>query len=141
MLSTIAVEVASVYLRKLHHIGIKLTNVGAIKIWFGGTRYVPFLCPRVHEWACLICVFVCRVEVRELLIEVCKSLDIPIDRLNNLNLDRIVTRRLIDHAEPDPHDSDYLEVNYSLRLWNNISLKRAKSCSENKLKSLHEPTF
>ncbi len=59
-----------------------------------------------------VCIL-CRVEVRDLLIEVCKSLDIPIDRLNNLNLDRIVTRRLIDHENPDVLDSDFMDANYS----------------------------
>lgn len=61
----------------------------------------------------------CRVEVRELLMEVCKSLDIPIDKLNNLNLDRLVTRRLIDHV--DEPGSDYMEVNYSMAQYHSQS--------------------
>jgi hypothetical protein len=38
MITTMAIDVAAVYLRKLHHIGRKLKNVGVMMIWFGGSR-------------------------------------------------------------------------------------------------------
>jgi hypothetical protein len=38
MITTMAIDVAAVYLRKLHHIGRKLQNVSGMMIWFGGNR-------------------------------------------------------------------------------------------------------
>jgi hypothetical protein len=38
MITTMAIDVAAVSLRKLHSIGVKLKNAGKVKIWFGGRR-------------------------------------------------------------------------------------------------------
>ena len=102
MLTTIAIDVASVYLRKLHNIGQKLTDVAKMKIWFGG-----------HQ-----------VEVREFLTEVCKGLHVSVERLDDLDLDQLVKQRLIDkvHEEEGEHEFVKEEDN------NGVSRVRVSSC-------------
>jgi hypothetical protein len=39
MITTMAVDVAAVYLRKIHHVGRVLKNVHSMPIWFGGKKY------------------------------------------------------------------------------------------------------
>jgi hypothetical protein len=38
-LTTIAIEIAADYLKKLHYFGRKMENVGNVAIWFGGKKY------------------------------------------------------------------------------------------------------
>jgi hypothetical protein len=37
-LTTIAIEIASDYLKRLHYFGRKIENVSGVSIWFGGKR-------------------------------------------------------------------------------------------------------
>ena len=37
-LTTIAIEIAADYLRKLHYFGRKIENVSGVNIWFGGKK-------------------------------------------------------------------------------------------------------
>ena len=38
-ITTIAIEIAADYLKKLHYFGRKIENVGNVVIWFGGKKY------------------------------------------------------------------------------------------------------
>ena len=42
-LTTMAIEIASEYLKKLHYYGRKMANPGAATIWFGGKKLVLFI--------------------------------------------------------------------------------------------------
>lgn len=48
-LTTIAIEIAADYLKKLHYFGRKIENVSNVVIWFGGKRLVG--------WSCWFCSF------------------------------------------------------------------------------------
>ncbi len=42
-LTTIAIEIAADYLKKLHYFGRKMPNVGNVSIWFGGQKFVKYI--------------------------------------------------------------------------------------------------
>uniref|UniRef100_A0A914QSQ9 Potassium channel domain-containing protein n=2 Tax=Panagrolaimus davidi TaxID=227884 RepID=A0A914QSQ9_9BILA len=67
-LTTIAIEIASDYLKKLHYFGRKMENVGNVQIWFGGKK----------------------LTMNQLVKNLGDQFNLPVDELQNLNLDKFV---------------------------------------------------
>lgn len=67
-LTTIAIEIASDYLKKLHYFGRKMQNVGKINIWFGGKK----------------------LTMKQLVKNLGDQFNLPVEELHDLNLDKFV---------------------------------------------------
>ncbi len=48
-LTTIAIEIAADYLKRLHYFGRKMDNVGNVQIWFGGQKWVKIVVTLEHS--------------------------------------------------------------------------------------------
>ncbi|GMS97745.1 hypothetical protein PENTCL1PPCAC_19920 [Pristionchus entomophagus] len=67
-LTTIAIEIAADYLKKLHYFGRKIENVGHVKVWFGGQQ----------------------ISMRQLVKNLGDQFNVPVDQLQGLNLEQFV---------------------------------------------------
>lgn len=67
-LTTIAIEIAADYLRKLHYFGRKIDNVGNVAIWFGGQK----------------------LTMKQLVKNLGDQFNIPENELNELNMNNFV---------------------------------------------------
>ncbi|GMR49891.1 hypothetical protein PMAYCL1PPCAC_20086 [Pristionchus mayeri] len=67
-LTTIAIEIAADYLKKLHYFGRKIENVGHVKVWFGGQQ----------------------ISMRQLVKNLGDQFNVPVDQLQDLNLEKFV---------------------------------------------------
>uniref|UniRef100_A0A0N5C663 Potassium channel subfamily K member 18 n=1 Tax=Strongyloides papillosus TaxID=174720 RepID=A0A0N5C663_STREA len=67
-LTTIAIEIAADYLRKLHYFGRKIDNVGNVAIWFGGQK----------------------LTMKQLVKNLGDQFNIPEDQLHELNMEHFV---------------------------------------------------
>ncbi|KAI1723611.1 ion channel domain-containing protein [Ditylenchus destructor] len=67
-LTTMAVEIAADYLKKLHYFGRKVGNVAKQDVWFGGKK----------------------MKLKNLIRHLGDQLNIPIEELENLNIDSFV---------------------------------------------------
>ncbi|GMT26170.1 hypothetical protein PFISCL1PPCAC_17467 [Pristionchus fissidentatus] len=93
-LTTIAIEIAADYLKKLHYFGRKMENVGQVKVWFGGQQ----------------------ISMRQLVKNLGDQFNVPVDQLQDLNLEQFVDNAMRVEAgelstlrtEPKPYESsDY----------------------------------
>ena len=67
-LTTIAIEIASDYLKKLHYFGRKMENVGNVQIWFGSKK----------------------LSMKQLVKNLGDQFNLPVDEMQDLNLDTFV---------------------------------------------------
>ncbi|KHN77956.1 TWiK family of potassium channels protein 9 [Toxocara canis] len=67
-LTTIAIEIAAEYLKKLHYFGRKIDNVANVQIWFGGKK----------------------LTMKQLVRNLGDQFNLPIDQIADLNLDNFV---------------------------------------------------
>ena len=67
-LTTIAIEIAADYLKKLHYFGRKIENVGNVAIWFGGKK----------------------LTMKQLVRNLGDQFNLPISMIKNLDLDTFV---------------------------------------------------
>ncbi|KAI6191832.1 hypothetical protein M3Y97_00270500 [Aphelenchoides bicaudatus] len=84
-ITTLAIEIGSTYLKKLHHLGQNLKNVAQQKIWFGGKQ----------------------LKVRDLLHAVGKKAGVDPSVIDNLDLENIVERTVaINEGRTPPPDTN-----------------------------------
>jgi hypothetical protein len=68
-LTTIAIEIAADYLKKLHYFGRKLDNAGSVKIWFGSKQ----------------------LTMAQLVKNLGDKFNLEVSEIENLNLEQFVT--------------------------------------------------
>uniref|UniRef100_A0A914RGC9 Potassium channel domain-containing protein n=1 Tax=Parascaris equorum TaxID=6256 RepID=A0A914RGC9_PAREQ len=93
-LTTLTIEIAADYLKRLHYFGRKVENVASAEIWFGGKK----------------------MTVKRLVKHLGDHLNIPLDELNNINLDTFVDsaikveageiKTLRTGSDPDEREAD-----------------------------------
>ncbi|VDK43055.1 unnamed protein product [Anisakis simplex] len=67
-LTTLAIDIAGEYLRRIHYFGREIENAADVHVWFGGQK----------------------MKVRDLLRHLGDQLNIPADAMNNLDMDKFV---------------------------------------------------
>ncbi|CAJ0584991.1 unnamed protein product, partial [Mesorhabditis spiculigera] len=93
-LTTIAIEIAAEYLKKLHYFGRKLDNVSNVKIWFGGQQ----------------------LTMKQLVRNLGDQFNVDVDQLQNLNLEQFVDNAIRVEAGELPslrqQDKPYMHTQY-----------------------------
>uniref|UniRef100_A0AC35UE42 Potassium channel subfamily K member 18 n=1 Tax=Rhabditophanes sp. KR3021 TaxID=114890 RepID=A0AC35UE42_9BILA len=87
-ITTIAIDVGSDYMKRLHYLGRKMKNVATTKIWFGGKQMI----------------------VKELLVAVGKKCGVDPTVIASMNLENVVERVIAinEGREPPPDLNDHL---------------------------------
>ncbi|KAI6232261.1 TWiK family of potassium channels protein 7 [Aphelenchoides besseyi] len=88
-ITTIAIEIGSEYMRKLHHLGQSLKNVATTKVWFGGKT----------------------LKVRDLLVAVGNKVGIDASEIDKIDLENLVERTVAirDGKTPPPDTNEEFE--------------------------------
>ena len=87
-LTTIAIEIAADYLKKLHYFGRKIENVGNVVIWFGGKRSsFPTQNNKANYGEMFI---ISSMTMKQLVKNLGDQFNLPVTSVQNLDLDSFV---------------------------------------------------